>query len=117
MAYVYNIPKHRRGDTWKGIESIGITINGIPIDLSFAQIDIEFRKEYDSPPVLKLSTLNNTISVLPSLSAFKIPPLVIYMPPATYKYDIQITSNVNTPLSSINTYIEGTWEIYFDITR
>ena len=118
MAYTYTIPKHRRGDTWSGINSIGITINGTPIDLSDAQIDMEFREDYDSPVTLKLSTTTSTISVLPSLTAFKVLPQTINVPPATYKYDTQITTNVSsTTLSAVNTYMDGTWEIYFDITK
>lgn len=114
---VYDIPKHRRGDTWKGIDSIGITINGIPINLSGAQIDMELREDYDAPVALKLSTTTSTISVLPSLTAFKVFPLVINIPPATYKYDIQVTTDANTSLSAVNTYMEGNWEIFFDITK
>ena len=118
MAYTYTIPKHRRGDTWKGIESIGITINGTSIDLSDAQVDMELREDYDAPAALKLSTTTSTISVLPSLTAFKILPLVVNIPPANYKYDIQVTTDVSSnTLSSVNTYMEGTWEIYFDITK
>ena len=118
MAYTYNIPKHRRGDTWKGINAIGIKINGTPIVLSDSQIDMEFREDYDAPVALKLSTTNSTISVLPSLSAFTIPPLLIDIPPATYKYDTQVTTNKSSPtLSAIDTYMDGTWEIYFDITK
>lgn len=117
MAYTYNIPKHRRGDTWKGINAIGITINDTPINLSDAQIDMEFREDYDAPVALKLSTTTSTISVLPSLSSFRVLPLVINIPPATYKYDAQVTTNKSSQtLSAVNTYMEGSWEIYFDIT-
>jgi hypothetical protein len=118
MGNTYNIAKHRRGDTWPGIKAIGITINGSPIDLSDAQIDMELKRDYDYPAVLKLSTTTSTISVLPQLSAFTILPQVIEIPPAIYKYDIQIKTHISSStLSAVNTYIEGTWEIYFDITR
>jgi hypothetical protein len=113
MAYTYNIPKHRRGDTWKGINAIGIKVNGAPINLSGAKVDMEFREDYDAPAILSLSTTTSTISVLPSLSAFTIPAILIDIPPATYKYDTQITS----ALGVVNTYMEGTWEIYFDVTK
>jgi hypothetical protein len=113
MAYTYTIPKHRRGDTWKGINAIGIKINGTPINLSGARIDMEFREDYDAPVAFSLSTTTSTISVLPSLSAFTIPPILIDIPPANYKYDTQITSR----LGIVDTYMDGTWEIYFDITK
>lgn len=118
MAYTYNIPKHRRGDTWKGINAIGITINGTPINLSDAQIDMELREDYDAPVALKFSTTTSTISVLPSLTAFRILPSTIDIPPATYLYDIQVTTNASSQsLSSVDTYMEGNWPIYFDITK
>lgn len=118
MAYTYNIPKHRRGDTWKGIDSVGIKINGTPIDLSDSQIDMEFREDYDAPVALKLSTTTSTISVFPSLTAFKVLPQTIDIPPATYRYDTQIITNkTSTTLSAVNTYMDGSWEIYFDITK
>lgn len=118
MSYTYNIPKHRRGDTWKGIDAIGIKINGTPINLADSQIDMEFREDYDAPVALKLSTTTSTISVLPSLTAFRVLPLTIDIPPATYKYDTQVITNKSSQaLSAINTYMDGTWEIYFDITK
>lgn len=118
MSYTYNIPKHRRGDTWKGINAIGIKINGTPINLADSQIDMEFREDYDAPVALKLSTTTSTISVLPSLTAFRVLPLTIDIPPATYKYDTQVITNKSSQtLSAVNTYMDGTWEIYFDITK
>ena len=113
MSYTYNIPKHRRGDTWRGINAIGIKVNGTPINLSGARIDMEFREDYDAPVAFSLSTTTSTISVLPSLSAFTIPPILVDIPPATYKYDTQITMANGT----IDTYMDGAWEIYFDITK
>lgn len=118
MAYTYNIPRHRRGDTWKGIGSIGITINSTPIDLSDAQVDMELREDYDAPVALSFSTANSTISILPSLTAFSIPPQTVNIPPATYKYDIQVITDISSQsLSAVTTYMEGNWEIYFDITK
>ena len=118
MAYTYTIPKHRRGDTWKGIDAIGITVNGTPLNLSGAQIDMELREDYDAPVALKFSTTTATISVLPSLTAFKIFPQTIDIPPATYKYDVQVSTNKSSAtLSAVDTYMEGTWEIYFDVTK
>lgn len=113
MAYTYNFPRHRRGDTWDGINSIGISVNGVPVNLSGAVISMELREDYDAPAAFSLSTTTSTVSVLPSLSAFTIPPVLIDIPPATYLYDIQITY----PTGIIKTYMEGKWEIYFDVTK
>jgi hypothetical protein len=73
---------------------------------------MEFREDYDSPVALSLSTLTSTISVLPNLSSIKVLPVLVDIPPATYKWDLQVTY----PSTLVKTYLEGTWEIYFDIT-
>ena len=108
----YNIPKHRRGDTWDGINKIGITINSIPVNLSGAKVTMQFREDYDAPTALTLSTETSTITVLPDLSSVRVLPVIVDIQPATYKYDLQVTF----PDKQIKTYLEGTWQIYFDIT-
>lgn len=108
----YNIPPHRRGDTWDGINKIGITINGVPVNLTGAVVTMELREDYDAPAVLTLSTTTSTITVLPDLSSIQIPPVIVDVQPATYRYDIQVTY----PNLQVKTYLEGKWEIYFDIT-
>jgi len=110
---IYNIPKHRRGDTWDGIPAIGIKENGVPVNLSGAVISIEFREDYDAPVALTLSTLTSTISVLPTLSAVTIPAFIVNLPPATYQYDLQVVY----PTTRTKTYMQGNWEIYFDVTK
>lgn len=109
----YNIPKHRRGDTWDGITAIGIKENGIPVNLSGAVISIEFREDYDTPVALTLSTLTSTISVLPTLSAVTVPAIIVDIPPATYRYDLQVVY----PTTRTKTYMQGNWEISFDVTK
>ena len=109
---IYNIPRQRRGDTWDGIPSIGIKENGVPVNLSGAVVSIELREDYDTPVALTLSTLTSTISVLPTLSAVTIFPTIIGIPPAIYQYDLQVVY----PTTRTKTYLQGNWEIYFDIT-
>jgi hypothetical protein len=114
MAHTYNIPRHRRGDTWQGFNKIAITIDGAPINLSGCSIKIEFREDYDAPVALTLSTETSTIVIQSGLSSISVPPLIIDIPPGTYNYDLQITNNI---VNTINTYMEGKWEIYYDITK
>lgn len=109
----YNIPRHRRGDTWDGINKIGITVNGVPVNLSGAKVTMEFKEDYDAPSALTLSTITSTIELLPDLSSVKVLPITVNIQPGTYRYDLQVTYP-NTQI--IKTYLEGTWEIYFDIT-
>lgn len=114
MAHTFNIPRHRRGDTWMGFNKIAITVDSIPINLSGCDIKIEFREDYDAPVALSLSTTTSTILIQPGLSSITVPPLIVDIPPGTYKYDLQVTNNL---LNTINTYMEGYWEIHFDITK
>lgn len=109
----YTIPPHRRGDTWDGINKIGITVNGTPINLSGSMVIMEFKEDYDAPSALTLSTVTSTIEILPDLSSVKILPIIVNIQPGTYRYDLQVTY---PDTKTIKTYLEGTWEIYFDIT-
>jgi hypothetical protein len=109
----YNIPKHRRGDTWDGISGIGIKVNNIPVNLSGSTVTMEFREDFDSPVALSLSTTTSTIHIQNNLSSINIPPYIINMVPGIYKYDMQVTY----PDTTTKTYMGGTWEIYFDVTK
>ena len=109
----YNIPRHLRGDTWDGINAIGIKVNNIPVVLSGTLITMELREDYDTPVVLTFSTATSTILVQESLSSISIPPRLIDIPTATYKYDLQVVY----PNTTTKTYMGGSWEIYFDITE
>jgi hypothetical protein len=109
----YNIPGHRRGDTWDGIPSIGIRINGIPAVLSGSLISMDFKEDYDSPVVLTLSTANSSILIQSSLSSINIPARIIDLPAATYKYELQVIYHD----SVVKTYMGGTWAILPDITK
>jgi len=110
---VYNIPKHRRGDTWDGIPSIGIKVNNVPVNLSGSVISMEFREDFDSPVVLTFSTLTSSIIIQNSLSSIQIPPHLIDISPGIYKYDLQVVY----PDTTTKTYMGGSWEIYFDVTK
>ena len=110
---LYTIPAHRRGDTWDGLSSIGVEINGAPASLTGATITMELKQTPSSPTALKFSTIDSTITILPSLTAFSIPARIINVPPASYFYDIQI----NFPSGIIKTYMGGKWEILYDITE
>jgi hypothetical protein len=108
----YDIPPHRRGDTWDGINKIGITINNVPVNLLGSKVVMELREDYDAPVALTLSTDTSTILILPDLSSIQVLPTKIDVQPGTYKYDLQVTY----PNAQVKTYLEGTWQIYFDIT-
>jgi hypothetical protein len=110
----YNIPSHRRGDTWDGINSITISVNGSPINLTGASVKMEFRQSLDSPVVLTLSTTDNSIIVTNAAGGvISIPAKKIEIPFAKYLYDLQVTYSSGV----VKTYMSGTWEITPDITE
>lgn len=108
----YNIPPHRRGDTWDGINSISISINGVPVVLSGASVKMEFRQDIDSPVVMTFSTENSGIVIL-NANTVRLMPRKIEVPFATYQYDLQVTY----PTGVVKTYMAGTWPIVADITE
>jgi len=110
----YNIPPHRRGDTWDGINYINITINGVPVNLTDAALKIEFRQAVDAPVALTLSTENGGIEVVNAEEGLiRLPPRLIEIPNAKYLYDLQVTFFNGVK----KTYMSGSWEIYPDITE
>lgn len=108
---IYNIPCHRRGDTWDGINSITIRVNGQPVNLSGSTIKMEMRQSIDSPVVLSFSTEAGSIQIVTPTS-MRILPRKIEIPFGNYLYDVQVTH----PDGRVKTYLEGTWEISADIT-
>jgi hypothetical protein len=108
----YNIPPHHRGDTWDGINSISISVNGIPIVLSGAEVKMDFRQSIDSPTALTFSTADNTI-ILVNSNTIRIPAREIKIPFSKYYYDLQVTY----PTGVVKTYMSGHWSIVPDITE
>jgi len=107
----YNIPPHRRGDTWDGINSISISVNGVPINLSGAAVRMDFRQSLDSPIVMTFSSETGTIDIL-NVNTIRLPSRKIEVPFGKYFYDLQVTYLDG----SVKTYMEGSWEITPDIT-
>jgi methyl-accepting chemotaxis protein len=112
----FDFPKHRSGDTWRGITSITLTDeNDSVVDLTDCKLYIQFRSIYNlaSPVVLLLSTENNTITLTnPTSGIISIPQQIINVPVGRYRYDLQ----VDFPDGTSNTYMYGEWEIIPGIT-
>ena len=112
----FDFPKHRSGDTWRGITSITLTDeNDSVVDLNGCKLYIQFRSIYNlaSPVVLLLSTENNTITLTnPTSGIISIPQQIINVPVGRYRYDLQ----VDFPDGTSNTYMYGEWEIIPGIT-
>jgi len=111
----FDFPTHRSGDTWRGISSITILDDTLPIDLTNCKIYIQFRSIYNlaSPVALLLSTNDNTVFItFPTLGIISIPSQVINLPVGRYRYDLQI----DFPDNSSKTFLEGEWEVIPGIT-
>jgi len=108
----YNIPCHRRGDTWDGINSITIRVNGVLINLTGSSVKMEVRQSIDAPVVMTFSTDDNSIQIISS-SSIRIMPRKIEIPFGNYLYDVQVIH----PDGRVKTYLEGTWEIAPDVTE
>jgi len=110
----YDIPDHRRGDTWDGISSICIQVNGAPANLTGAVIKADFRRSIDAPVALTLSTANGGIIITNAVGGIiQFPPKLIEIPFAKYLYDLQVTY----PNGVVKTYFSGTWTITPDLTE
>lgn len=113
----YNFPNHRRGDTFNGYQ-FEINQNGDPVDLTGADIKIQFRTTPESRNVvLEWSTEDGSITISGAESN------VINMgikegsemdvAPGTYKYDIHVLLSSGVT----NTYVKGSMKITNDISR
>jgi hypothetical protein len=111
---IYDIPNHLRGDTWVGINSISLSKDGIPLNLTNASVLMQFRKNVDSSVALELSTNNGGIVILNALNGvIRIPSALIDMQYGTYQYDLQVTFADGF----VKTYLKGSWSIVADISH
>jgi hypothetical protein len=104
----YNLATHISGDTWKGVSGITIYRDGSALDLTGATAVALVKLQIDAPPVLKLSTEDNTIVFIdPVNGVLDFPSMVVDVPPAVYQWSLRIS------LSSgeVKTFLNGIWHI------
>jgi hypothetical protein len=110
----YTIPKHRTGDTWKGIKNITIFRMGSALNLLSAVAKMQVRNQTDAPHLIEFSSKNGTIVFTDAENGvLMIPEVLVDIPVGNYLWDLQIT------LSSgeVKTFIGGNWNIIPDITK
>jgi hypothetical protein len=114
----YDLQQFTSGNTWQGIDSISITRNGLPLDLTNAYAEMNVKFHLDSPLILQFNT-NVTVPFLSagygkmtilnptSAGNLRVPPQIVNLPPANYIYSIKVT------LSSgeVDTFVTGNWPI------
>jgi hypothetical protein len=115
----YNIPDHISGDTWDGVSSITILSQGLPVDLTDCNINLQVRSANSvaSPVFIEFSTIDDTILIVEPLSGIIcIPPRIVNIPVGNYNYDLQVTFPI-IPNAYIKTYLKGDWKILSTTTR
>lgn len=102
-----NIPEHISGNTFNGIP-FEVGVNGAPLNLAGALIELYARKSPSHAIGLYLSTTNSKIEITNgALGQFRIKRQIITAIPAIYQYQIIIT----LANGEVKTYIAGKWEI------
>lgn len=110
---IYNIPAHKRGDTWDG-KTFSVIVNGAPLNLAGASILVEFRKRPHLNPTYTYSTANSKVVITNAATGtFSIVGGIINFDIGYYDYDIQITLSSG----NVKTRVAGIWEIKRDTSR
>ena len=99
-------------DTFDGAE-FTITVNGSPLDLTSATIELQSRKKGTNELVWSIDT-DDGITVTDAVNGvFEIDEQIISGEPGTFPYDIQITLSSGV----IKTYVRGELTIERDYTE
>jgi hypothetical protein len=108
----YNFPDHVKGDTFDGT-LFTIKVNGVPLDLNSAHIDMDLRLEPLGVIAKTFSSDTGGIIIYnPSDGQFTVDPQIVDVPAGDYYYDIEITLSNGV----VKTYVGGRWKILQDIT-
>lgn len=114
----YDIPNHRRGETFDGVLFQSLTVNGNLIDLNGYIIEADFRQNKNGIKQQRWSNngVNPKIEVLLPTSdgnfRFK-DNFVVDLPPAKYFYDIRFIA----PTNKVEYYVQGTFQVEENVTR
>ncbi len=113
---ILNFASHRRGDTWPGVPSIKITIDGDPPPAPLASVRMQFRRSPRHEVVgEELSTSNARILILDA-DAWEIRIEgggLDNLDARTWHHDIEFTD----AFTRTTTYLKGTMPVTQDTTR
>jgi hypothetical protein len=117
MSAPVQLHPHKSGDLWPGLSSVSIRVDGVPLDLTGAVIQMQFKRFMsDVAAALPLSSAGESPGILvtgdPSEGVFSVPARVVGLLPGRYFWDIQI-STAGQPM----TYAAGTWQITPDVSK
>lgn len=105
------IPRHKRGDSWNGLEIDWTDDNEQPIDLTGYTVKVDFKETANGQPIMRWSTIDGTITVN-ALGKIRLLGRKINVPAKRYVADVETTS----PSDYTQTIVDYAWEIHQDIT-
>jgi len=111
--YKYDIPYSKYGETFDGVLFQDICVNGVPINLNNAVVDIDFRKQKTGSRSQRLSTLTGEVAMVQPNAILIKNDFILSLLPASYFYDVRVTY----PDGTIAFYIEGTHLVSESVTR
>ncbi|TDU64113.1 hypothetical protein EI77_04297 [Prosthecobacter fusiformis] len=117
MSAPVQLYPHKSGDLWAGLSSVAIRVDGVPLDLTGAVVQMQFKRfPTDAVAALPLTSAGETPGILIAEDAtegtFSVTPRVVGLLPGRYFWDIQVTRE-GQPV----TYAAGTWQITLDVTK
>ena len=103
------------GDTWNGISSINVQVNGEAPSSTLASARMQFRRTKQSNVIaLGLSTSGGEIVIDDATNwDLSIAPIDLTLTPGVYLWDIEFTDSDDV----VKTYVEGSLEILWDVSR
>lgn len=117
MSAFVQLHPHKSGDLWPGLSSVVIRVDGVPLNLTGAVLEMQFKRyATDALPALRLSSTGGapgmTVVGDPAAGMLRVPGRVVTLRPGRYFWDIQVTVG-GQPV----TYATGTWQITPDFTN
>lgn len=116
MSAPVQLRPHKSGDLWLGLSAVSILMDGVPMDLTGAVIDLQFKRFVtDAVAALALRSVGEGAGIVvddPVTGVFRVPPRVVVLRPGRYFWDLQITVG-GGPV----TYASGTWQITQDVSQ
>ena len=117
MSAPVQLHPHKSGDLWPGLSSVVIRVDGTPLDLTGAVVQMQFKRFVtDAVAALPLTSAGEAPGILIDEDAeagrFSIPARIVGLLPGRYFWDIQVTAG-GLPV----TYAAGTWQITQDVSK
>jgi hypothetical protein len=102
---IYNIPAHKRGDTFKGLEFTFTYSDGTPVDLTNVVILAKFKQRPQLTRTFSVGTAAGTMEITDAANGkAEIKESIINWPYGVYEYDVELTFSTgyrDTPVGGI----------------